>query len=100
MDKETIQHILIEYLQKTIEKVHTVAAQWGGRKILGPVIERPDDVEIEIDRLRHARISLELLRDYHAHRDFATSVPAGQRVGASASQRYAYCVAARSSPSK
>ncbi|OHA65758.1 MAG: hypothetical protein A3D64_01580 [Candidatus Wildermuthbacteria bacterium RIFCSPHIGHO2_02_FULL_49_9] len=51
MDKETIQHILIEYLQKTIEKVHTVAAAGGGRKILGPVIERPDDVEIEIDRV-------------------------------------------------
>lgn len=51
MDKETVQHILIEYLQETIKEVRAVAAAGGGRKILGPVIERPDDVEIEVDRV-------------------------------------------------
>ncbi len=49
MEKEILQRILIEYLQETVAKIRTIAAQGGGKKILGSVIARPDDVEIEID---------------------------------------------------
>jgi fructose-1,6-bisphosphatase/inositol monophosphatase family enzyme len=54
MDRETIQSLLLEYLKKTIEKIQEVAKEGGGKKILGPVIDRPDDMEIEIDRVGEA----------------------------------------------
>tara|TARA_Y100000310_G_C20549694_1_gene747408 strand:+ start:159 stop:1031 length:873 start_codon:yes stop_codon:yes gene_type:complete len=58
MDQGKLKTILNEYLQETIAKILEVSLQGGGKKILGPVIGRPDDVEIEIDR-----VGEEVLRD-------------------------------------
>ncbi|MDP4007195.1 MAG: inositol monophosphatase family protein [bacterium] len=51
METDKIKIILIEYLKETIVQVRTIAAQGGGTKVLGDVINRPDDLEIEIDRV-------------------------------------------------
>lgn len=51
MDREKIKTILTEYLEETAEKIRAASERGQGKKILGPVIDRPDDVEIEIDRV-------------------------------------------------
>ena len=63
MDKQTLQRLLLEYLRETANAIKDSAAQGRGKKILGPVIDRPDDVEIEIDRVGEV-ILKELLEKY------------------------------------
>ena len=46
-----IEKLLIEYLEKTTQKVREMADNGHGRKILGEVINRPDDIDIEIDKV-------------------------------------------------
>jgi len=51
MLKQKIKNLLIEYLTKTVQEVRERAARGEGRQILGEVINRPEDIEIGIDRV-------------------------------------------------
>lgn len=51
MEKEKIRKLLIEYLTETTEEVKKIANQGKGRQILGETINRPEDLEIGIDRI-------------------------------------------------
>jgi len=51
MENKKIKNLLIEYLTKTVKEVRRMAINGEGRKILGEVINRPEDVEIGIDRV-------------------------------------------------
>lgn len=48
---EKIKEVLIEYLTETVEEVKKRAALGQGREVLGEVINRPEDLEIGIDRV-------------------------------------------------
>jgi len=48
---EKIEEVLIKYLTETVQEVKKRAAAGRGREILGEVINRPEDVEIGIDRV-------------------------------------------------
>lgn len=50
MKNQELKDVLTEYLVETTKEVKKIAAQGGGRKILGETINRPEDLEIEIDR--------------------------------------------------
>jgi len=45
-----LRKVLVEYLVGTTKEVRKIAAKGKGRKILGETINRPEDLEIEIDR--------------------------------------------------
>ena len=51
MEPKKIKNLLIEYLTKTTKEVKKRAVRGDGRQILGEVINRPEDVEIGIDRV-------------------------------------------------
>jgi len=51
MPNQELKNLLIEYLIKTTKKVKKIAAQGKGRQILGETINRPEDLEIGIDRV-------------------------------------------------
>ncbi len=51
MEKQKIKDLLIEYLTETTKEIRKKAANGEGRQILGEVINRPEDVEIGIDRV-------------------------------------------------
>ncbi len=51
MEKQEIKNLLIEYLTKTTEEIRKRASAGEGREILGEVINRPEDIEIGIDRV-------------------------------------------------
>ncbi len=51
MENQKIKNLLIEYLTKTTKEVREKAALGKGREILGEVINRPEDIEIGIDRV-------------------------------------------------
>lgn len=51
MEKEKSTNLLKEYLRETIDQVRAIVAEGGGKKILGTVINRPEDIEIEIDKV-------------------------------------------------
>lgn len=51
MNTQKIKNLLIEHLTETIKEVRTKAANGNGKEILGDVINRPEDVEIGIDRV-------------------------------------------------
>ncbi|MDO8424805.1 MAG: inositol monophosphatase family protein [bacterium] len=51
MEKPEIKNLLTEYLVQTTEEVRQKAANGQGRKILGEVINRPEDIDIEIDKV-------------------------------------------------
>ena len=51
MEKSKISDLLIEYLTKTTKEVKKRAAKGEGRQILGEVINRPEDIDIGIDRV-------------------------------------------------
>jgi len=51
MKNQKINHLLIEYLTETTKEVRKRAAKGEGRQILGEVINRPEDIEIGIDRV-------------------------------------------------
>jgi len=51
MQKEKIEKLLIEYLTETTRNVIEKAKNGQGRKILGEVINRPEDIDIGIDKV-------------------------------------------------
>jgi fructose-1,6-bisphosphatase/inositol monophosphatase family enzyme len=63
MNYKKIKNLLLEYLTKTTEEVRKKAATGKGREILGEVINRPEDVEIGIDRVGEEVLE-ELLKKY------------------------------------
>lgn len=63
MFKEKIEELLIEYLTETTKKVMEKASNGQGRKILGEVINRPEDIDIEIDKVGE-EILEKLLKKY------------------------------------
>ena len=51
MDYQKIKNLLVDYLTETTKEIKKRAAAGQGREILGSVINRPEDVEIGIDRV-------------------------------------------------
>jgi len=51
MGDKKIKKLLLDYLTKTTQEVRKVAERGKGREILGEVINRPEDIEIGIDRV-------------------------------------------------
>ncbi|MCH8741880.1 hypothetical protein IH779_03180 [Patescibacteria group bacterium] len=51
MDYKKIENLLIDYLTATTKEVREKAKRGDGRQIVGEVINRPEDVEIGIDRV-------------------------------------------------
>ena len=51
MDHQKIKNLLVDYLTETTKEIKKRAAAGQGREILGSVINRPEDVEIGIDRV-------------------------------------------------
>ena len=51
MENQKIKNLLLEYLTETTREVRKRAANGDGRQILGEVINRPEDIEIGIDRV-------------------------------------------------
>lgn len=64
MQYRKIKKLLIEYLTETSREVRKRAARGEGRQILGEVINRPEDVEIGIDRVGE-EILAKLLKKYN-----------------------------------
>lgn len=50
MEKQDLKNLLVEYLIETTREVKKIAAQGKGRQVLGETINRPEDLEIGIDR--------------------------------------------------
>lgn len=50
MEKQDLKNLLVEYLVETTREVKKIAAQGKGRQVLGETINRPEDLEIGIDR--------------------------------------------------
>jgi len=63
MPKQKIKDLLIEYLTKTTKEVREKAARGDGRQILGEVINRPEDIDIGIDKVGE-EILEKLLKKY------------------------------------
>ncbi len=51
MDYQKATNLLIDYLTEATREIREKAKKGEGRKILGEVINRPEDIEIEIDRV-------------------------------------------------
>jgi len=51
MEIQKLEKLLIEYLTETVKEVKKRASNGLGREILGEVINRPEDLEIGIDRV-------------------------------------------------
>lgn len=51
MENQKINNLLIEFLTETTKKVRSIAEKGNGKEILGEVINRPEDIEIGIDRV-------------------------------------------------
>jgi fructose-1,6-bisphosphatase/inositol monophosphatase family enzyme len=63
MLKQKIKNLLIEYLTETTKEVREKAARGEGRQILGEVINRPEDIDIGIDKVGE-EILKQLLKKY------------------------------------
>jgi len=63
MQKQSIKDLLIEYLTETTKEVRKKAAKGDGRQILGEVINRPEDIDIGIDKVGE-EILEQLLKKY------------------------------------
>ena len=50
MEKQDLKNLLVEYLVETTKEVKKIAAKGKGRQVLGETINRPEDLEIGIDR--------------------------------------------------
>lgn len=50
MENQDLKNLLKEYLIETTKEVKKIAAQGKGRQVLGETINRPEDLEIGIDR--------------------------------------------------
>jgi len=64
MPNQKIKDLLIEYLTETTKEVRKRAAKGEGRQILGEVINRPEDIDIGIDKVGE-EILEQLLRKYN-----------------------------------
>ena len=64
MQKQKIKDLLIEYLTETTKEVREKAAKGDGRQILGEVINRPEDIDIGIDKIGE-EILERLLKKYN-----------------------------------
>ena len=51
MKQKELKNLLVEYLNETTKEVKKMAAKEEGREILGETINRPEDLEIGIDRV-------------------------------------------------
>lgn len=51
MENQKINNLLVEYLTETTKAVREIAEKGNGKEILGEVINRPEDIEIGIDRV-------------------------------------------------
>ena len=51
MDYKKVNNLLIDYLQEVTKDVREKAASGKGREVFGEVINRPEDIEIGIDRV-------------------------------------------------
>ena len=51
MDNKKIKNLLLDYLTEITKEIKRVAFSGKGKEILGDVINRPEDVEIGIDRV-------------------------------------------------
>ncbi|PJB99004.1 MAG: hypothetical protein CO078_00155, partial [Candidatus Nealsonbacteria bacterium CG_4_9_14_0_8_um_filter_36_17] len=51
MNNPKIKNLLIEYLTETTKEVRKRAEKGEGRQILGEVINRPEDIDIGIDKV-------------------------------------------------
>jgi fructose-1,6-bisphosphatase/inositol monophosphatase family enzyme len=51
MDNKKIKNLVLDYLTEVTKEIRRMASFGKGRKILGDVINRPEDVEIGIDRI-------------------------------------------------
>lgn len=63
MDREKLTNLLVEYVRETSQEVQRQAKEGYGTKVLGKVAHRPDDVEIEIDKVGE-QILAKLLQKY------------------------------------
>ena len=63
MQKQKIKKLLFEYLTETTKEVRKKAAIGEGRQILGEVINRPEDIDIGIDKVGE-EILEKLLKKY------------------------------------
>jgi len=50
MENQRLKNLIVEYLIETTKEVKKIAANGEGREILGETINRPEDLEIRIDR--------------------------------------------------
>lgn len=64
MLEQKIKKLLIEYLTRVTKEVREKASQGKGREIVGEVINRPEDIEIGIDRVGE-EILERLLKKYN-----------------------------------
>jgi len=64
MQNKKIKDLLIEYLTETTKEVRERAARGEGRQILGEVINRPEDIDIGIDKVGE-EILAKLLKKYN-----------------------------------
>jgi len=60
---QKVKNLLIEYLTETTKKIREMAADGKGRKILGEVINRPEDIDIKIDTVGE-KILKKLVKKY------------------------------------
>lgn len=51
MDYQKIEKLLLEYLNTAIRRIRKIAYSGKGREILGDIVNRPEDIEIGIDRV-------------------------------------------------
>jgi len=51
MEKQDLKNLLVEYLVETTKEVKKIAVEGKGRQVLGETINRPEDLEIGIDRV-------------------------------------------------
>ena len=63
MADEKLEKLLVEYLTETTKEVRKRANNGQGREILGEVINRPDDIDIGIDKVGE-EILKRLLKKY------------------------------------
>jgi len=78
MGNQKIKNLLIEYLTETTKEVRKKAAKEEGRQILGEVINRPEDIEIGIDRV--GEDILERLLEKHDLKATIFSEPEGRDI--------------------
>jgi fructose-1,6-bisphosphatase/inositol monophosphatase family enzyme len=64
MQKERIKKLLIEYLTETTKEIRKKAVKGEGKQILGEVINRPEDIDIGIDKVGE-EILAKLLKKYN-----------------------------------